>query len=83
MTNHYHLLVETPEANLSRGMAWMQNAFTRRLNTRHRLWGHVFGDRYKAIVVEPGNCYWAVLDYIHLNPVRAGDPTPATGHNGM
>ncbi len=72
MTNHYHLLLETPEGNLSRGMAWMQNAYTRRLNTRHRQWGHVFGDRYKAIVVEPGNCYWAVLDYIHLNPVRAG-----------
>jgi putative transposase len=79
MTNHYHLLVETPEANLSRGMAWMQNAFTRRLNTRHRLWGHVFGDRYKAIVVEPGNCYWAVLDYIHLNPVRAGMVTRRAG----
>jgi REP element-mobilizing transposase RayT len=37
MTNHYHLLLETPEVNLSRGMAWMQNALTRRLNTRHRL----------------------------------------------
>ena len=72
MTNHYHPLLETPEGNLSRGMAWMQNAFTRRLNTRHRLWGHVFGDRYKAIVVEPGNCFWALLDYIHLNAVRAG-----------
>ena len=72
MSNHYHLLLETPEANLSRGMAWLQNAFTRRVNTRHRFWGHVFGDRYKAIVVEPGNCFWALLDYIHLNPVRAG-----------
>ena len=72
MTNHYHLLLETKEPNLSRGMAWLQNAFTRRINTRHRLWGHVFGGRYKAILVEPGNCFWALLDYIHLNPVRAG-----------
>lgn len=40
MNNHYHLLLETPEANLSRGMAWLQNAYTRRINTRHRLWGH-------------------------------------------
>ncbi len=72
MTNHYHLLLETKEPNLSRGMAWLQNAFTRRINTRHRLWGHVFGGRYKAILVEPGNCYWALLDYIHLNAVRAG-----------
>lgn len=71
MPNHYHLLVETPEANLSKGMGWMQNAYTRRINVRHGLWGHVFGGRYKAIPVEPGNCYWALLDYIHLNPVRA------------
>jgi putative transposase len=72
MSNHYHLLLETPEANLARGMGWLQNAYTRRINTRHRLWGHLFGGRYKAILVEPGNCFWALLDYIHLNPVRAG-----------
>jgi putative transposase len=72
MTNRYHLLVETPEPNLSRGMGWLQNAFTRRIKTRHQLWGHVFGGRYKAILVEPGNCFWALLDYIHLNPVRVG-----------
>lgn len=72
MTNHYHLLLETPEANLSRGMGWLQNAYTRRINVRHRLWGHVFGGRYKSVVVEPGNCFWALMDYIHLNPVRAG-----------
>jgi len=71
MSNHYHMLVETPEANLSKGMGWMQNAYTRRINVRHGLWGHVFGGRYKAILVEPGNCFWALLDYIHLNPVRA------------
>jgi putative transposase len=72
MRNHYHLLLETPQANLSVGMGWLQNAFTRRINTRHELWGHLFGGRYKAILVEPGNCFWALLDYIHLNPVRAG-----------
>ena len=38
MSNHYHWLLETPKANLSRGMGWMQNAFMRRINTRHRLW---------------------------------------------
>jgi len=72
MGNHYHLLLETPKANLSRGMGWFQNAFTRRINTRHALGGHLFGGRYKAILVEPGNCFSAILDYIHLNPVRAG-----------
>jgi|GEM_PF-4852433 len=58
-------------------MGWRQNAYTRRINTRHRLGGHVFGDRYKSIVVEPGNCFWALMDY--LNPVRAGMVKGADG----
>jgi putative transposase len=48
MSNHYHLMVETPEANLVEGMKWLQNTYTRRFNSRHRLWGRLFGDRYKA-----------------------------------
>lgn len=72
LPNHYHLLLETPEGNLSSGMGWLQNAFTRRINTRHQLWGHLFGGRYKAIVVEPEQGFRALLDYVHLNPARAG-----------
>ena len=74
MSNHYHLFAETPEANLSAGMQWLQNAYTRRFNTRHRVWGRLFGDRYKAVLVEGGSGYYyeTLLDYIHLNPVRAG-----------
>jgi putative transposase len=80
MDNHYHWLLETPEPNLVEGMKWFQNTFTRRINSRHRLWGHVFGDRYKAVLVESnrqetesGNSYLTTLvDYIHLNPTRAG-----------
>jgi putative transposase len=74
LSNHYHLLVETPEANLTKGMQWLQNAFTRRFNTRHRLWGRLFGDRYKAVLVEGevGYYYETLLDYIHLNPARCG-----------
>ena len=73
MRNHYHLCIETPEANLVAGMQWLQNTVTRRFNVRHRKWGRLFGDRYKAIPVEGGNGYGrALLDYIHLNPVRAG-----------
>ena len=73
MSNHYHLCIETPEANLVAGMQWLQNTVTRRFNVRHRKWGRLFGDRYKAIPVEGGNGYGlALLDYIHLNPVRAG-----------
>src|SRR5260370_27591214 len=69
MGNHYHLLVETPEPNLVAGMQWLQNTFTRRFNVRHRKWGRVFGDRYKAILVEGGDGYYygTLLDYIHLN----------------
>jgi len=72
MSNHYHLLIETPEANLVAGMQWLQNAYTRRFNTRHRLWGRLFGDRYKAVPVEGAGYYYeTLLDYLHLNPVRA------------
>jgi hypothetical protein len=73
MGNHYHLLIETPEANLVAGMKWLQNTYTRRFNIRHRLWGRLFGDRYKSVPVEnEGYYYETLLDYIHLNPVRAG-----------
>ena len=86
MDNHYHLALRTPGANLVEGMQWFQNTFTRRINTRHKLWGHLFGGRYKAILVEDeslgGEAYQSdylrvLIDYIHLNPARAGwiDPT--------
>ncbi len=74
LSNHYHLMIETPEPNLVAGMQWLQNTVTRRFNVRHRAWGRVFGDRYKAVAVE-GRApfyYETLLDYIHLNPVRAG-----------
>jgi putative transposase len=71
MDNHYHWLLETPEANLVDGMKWFQNTYTRRFNSANRLWGHVFGGRYKSIVVEPGDYHQRLVDYIHLNPARA------------
>ena len=73
MTNHYHLLVETPQPNLVAGMRWFQTTYTVRFNRRHRLSGHLFQGRYKAVVVDPEQeGYFAALsDYIHLNPVRA------------
>jgi putative transposase len=52
MSNHYHLMLETPEANLVAGMKWLQNTYTRRFNNRHHLWGRLFGDRYKAVLSE-------------------------------
>lgn len=74
MGNHYHLVVHTPEANLVAGMKWFQNTYTRRFNTRHGKAGHLFGGRYKAIVVqrEGGGYLEALMDYVHLNPARAG-----------
>jgi len=73
MRNHYHLVLETPDANLVSGMAWLQSTYTIRLNNRHRLTGHVLSGRYKAQLVEgSGNGYLRVAcDYVHLNPVRA------------
>jgi putative transposase len=78
MANHYHLFIQTPEANLVEGMKWFQNTYTRRFNVRHKNWGRLFGDRYKAILVEGKGRYYyeTLLDYIHLNPVRAGLVNP-------
>ena len=74
MSNHYHLLIETPQANLVNGMRWFQTTWTVRFNRFHRLGGHLFQGRYKAVVVDPEERgYFATLsDYLHLNPVRAG-----------
>lgn len=74
MSNHYHLFLETPEPNLVDGMKWLQNTVTRRHNVRHSKWGRLFGDRYKAVLVEgeEANYYTTLWEYIHLNPVRAG-----------
>ena len=84
MSNHYHWLVETPQPNLVEGMRWIQNTYTRRFNHRHKLWGHVFGGRYKAVLVESDldaeqNYLGNLWDYIHLNPVRAGLVHPKEG----
>ena len=75
MGNHYHLLVETPEGNLVEGMKWVQGAYTQRYNCRHKLFGHLFQGRYKAVIVDgqDDEAYFPVVStYIHLNPARAG-----------
>ena len=73
MPNHFHLVVETPQANLVEGMKWFMGTYTNRFNRRHQLSGHLFGGRYKAIVVDgSGDGYLrTVCDYVHLNPSRA------------
>ncbi|MEW5817402.1 MAG: transposase [Spirochaetota bacterium] len=74
MSNHYHMLLETPEANLVAGMKWLQGTYTQRFNLRHGIRGHLFQGRYKALVVDgEGKGYFLqASSYIHLNPVRAG-----------
>lgn len=83
MSNHYHLFLQTPEPNLVAGMAWLQNTLTRRYNVRHRQWGRLFGDRYKAVVVqgEDRYHYQTLMDYLHLNPVRARIIRPKAGQS--
>ncbi|MCL5043314.1 MAG: transposase [Gammaproteobacteria bacterium] len=71
MGNHYHLLLETLEANLSSGMRQLNGVYTQRHNRRHERVGHVFQGRYKAILVEKEGYLLELARYIVLNPVRA------------
>jgi REP element-mobilizing transposase RayT len=73
MANHFHLVVETPRGNLAAGMRWFLGTYTARFNRRHKLCGHLFSGRYKALIVDgSGNGYLkTVCDYVHLNPARA------------
>jgi REP element-mobilizing transposase RayT len=72
MTNHYHLLIETPDANLAKGMRQLNGIFTQASNRRHRRGGHLFQGRYKAIMVDKDSYLLELARYIVLNPVRAG-----------
>lgn len=80
MRNHFHLMLETPQANLVTGMQWLESTYANRFNRFRDERGHLFQGRYKAIIVEPGPALGMVCDYIHLNPVRAhAAKVPALG----
>ncbi|HEV2210908.1 MAG TPA: transposase [Verrucomicrobiae bacterium] len=70
MPNHFHLLLETPEANLSRAMQWLGVSYSVWFNRRHRRVGHLFQGRFSAFVVEDDAGWQEVARYVHLNPVR-------------
>jgi REP element-mobilizing transposase RayT len=72
LTNHVHLVLETPQGNLSKMMQAFQTSYTVYFNKRHRRTGHVFEQRYKAFVVDQDNYLLEVSRYVHLNPVAAG-----------
>jgi len=73
MSNHFHLVMETPAANLVVGMKWFLGTYTMRFNTRHRLRGHLFAGRYKSMLVDESDHQYlrVACDYVHLNPARA------------
>lgn len=72
MSNHYHLCLKTEDANLVPGMQWLQSTFANRFNRFVDERGHVFQGRYQSLLVEDGPSVLRVVNYIHLNPVRAG-----------
>jgi REP element-mobilizing transposase RayT len=72
LDNHYHILVETQDPNLSLGMRQLNGVYTQRVNIRHHRVGHLFQGRYKAILVEKNEHLLELCRYIVLNPVRAG-----------
>lgn len=71
MGNHYHLLIETPEPNLSRGMRQLNGEYTQSFNRRHRRSGHLFQGRFHAVLVEKETHLLELCRYVVLNPVRA------------
>ena len=76
MSNHYHLIVETVEGNLSAGMRQLNGVYTQSVNRRYRRSGHVFQGRYKAILVERDSYLLELSRYVVLNPVRAATLIP-------
>jgi putative transposase len=72
MSNHYHLLMQTPDANLSKGMRQLNGVYTQAYNRRHNKTGHLFQGRYKSILVDKDNYLLELSRYIVLNPVKAG-----------
>lgn len=71
MNNHYHLVIETPDGNLSKGMRQLNGVYTQAYNRRHKRVGHVLQGRYKAVVIQKESHLLEVCRYVVLNPVRA------------
>jgi REP element-mobilizing transposase RayT len=74
MPNHIHLLVQTPEPNLARGMQHWLSGYANWYSKRNRRVGHLFQGRYKAFLVEDAGYFWSLSRYIHLNPCRCSKP---------
>lgn len=72
MGNHYHLLVKAKQTNIHRAMQYINSRVAREYNKRHKRTGHLWGDRYRSTIVENDEHYLKCIQYIYLNPVRAG-----------
>jgi len=72
MPNHYHMLIQTPDANISRSMRHLNGVYTQRYNSRHRCDGQLFRGRYKSILIGTDSYLLQVVRYIHRNPLQAG-----------
>lgn len=72
MTNHFHLVVQTPTESLSAGMHQLNGGYAKKFNERHQLDGHLFDARFRSTPVESDDHLEDVLRYVALNPVRAG-----------
>ncbi len=72
METHYHLLLKTTEANLSKAMQWFGTTYTRKFNLYNRTRGHLFQGRFKSIIVQDDAYLLQLSYYIHRNPLRAG-----------
>jgi putative transposase len=72
MTNHYHLLIETPDSNLSLGMRQLNGVYTQLFNKRYKRTGHLFQGRFKGILIQKDSHLLEVCRYVVLNPIRAG-----------
>jgi putative transposase len=87
MTNHYHLLVHTPDANISRSMRHLNGVYTQRFNRTHLCDGQLFRGRYKSIIVDGDSYLLELVRYIHRNPLEAGivdklNKYPWSSHKG-
>ncbi|MCX5895503.1 MAG: transposase [Proteobacteria bacterium] len=72
MDNHYHLLLRTQQANLSKGMQWLGVTYTRQFNLKYKRSGHLFQGRFKCFLIENDAYLMQLSYYVHRNPVRAG-----------
>jgi len=81
MPNHYHILVQTPDGNLSRCMRHLNGVYTQRFNCKNKLDGQLFRGRYKSVLVEEDNHLLELLRYIHRNPLKAGMVTDLNAYS--